>query len=70
MYMQAQHVVEPEKEDSWFTIGGYYDDTLLRDAKSPSGWILTVVKLTVLWRKGQESIMQLARSEGHRLLNS
>ena len=70
MYMQAHHVFEPEKEDSWFTIGGYYDDTLLRDAKSPSGWNLTGVKLTVLWRKGQESIMQLARSEGHRLLNS
>jgi len=70
MYMQAHHVFEPEKKDSWFTIGGYYDDTLLRDAKSPSGWRLTGVKLTVLWRKGQESIMQLARSEGHRLLNS
>ena len=36
---------------------GYYDDTLLRDAKSPSGWNLTGVKLTVLWRKGQESII-------------
>ena len=70
MYMQAHHVFEPEKEDSWFTIGGYYDDTLPRDAESPSGWKLTGVKLTVLWRKGQESIMQLARSEGHRLLNS
>ena len=70
MYMQAHHVFEPEKEDSWFTIGGYYDDTLTRDAESPSGWKLTGVKLTVLWRKGQESIMQLARSEGHRLLNS
>ena len=23
MYMQAHHVFEPEKEDSWFTIGGY-----------------------------------------------
>ena len=70
MYMQAHHVFEPEKEDSWFTIGGYYDDTLTRDAESPSGWKLTGVTLTVLWRKGQESIMQLARSEGHRLLNS
>ena len=28
MYMQAHHVFEPEKEDSWFTIGGYYDDKL------------------------------------------
>jgi hypothetical protein len=70
MYMQAHHVFEPEKEDSWFTIGGYYDDSLARDIESPSGWKLTGVKLTVLWRKGQESIMQLARSEGHRLLSS
>ena len=65
MYMQAHHVFEPEKEDSWFTIGGYYDDTLLRDAK----FEFNRVKLTVLWRKGR-IIMQLARSEGHRLLNS
>ena len=24
MYMQAHHVFEPDEEDSWFTIGGYY----------------------------------------------
>ena len=70
MYMQAHHVFEPDKEDSWFTIGGYYDDKLVRNDQSPSGWKLRSVKLTVLWRKGRESIMQLARSEGHRLLNS
>ena len=51
MYMQAHHVFEPDKEDSWFTIGGYYDDKLVRDDESPSGWKLTGVTLTVLWRK-------------------
>ena len=70
MYMQAHHVYEPDKDDSWFTIGGYYDDTLVRDAESPTGWKLTSVKLTVLWRKGEESIMQQARSKGQQLLRN
>jgi len=70
MYMQAHHVFEPERKDSWFTIGGYYDDTLVRDGESPTGWKLTGVKLTVLWRKGNDSIMPIARSAGHRILEN
>ena len=68
MYMQAHHVFEAEKEDSWFTIGGYYDDMLVRNDQSPTGWLLTGVTLTVLWRKGTDSIMEQARSKGHTLL--
>lgn len=70
MYMQAHHVFEPENQDSWFTIGGYYDDELARDDKSPTGWKLTGVKLTVLWRKGDDSIMQEARTKGKQLLRN
>tara|TARA_B100000214_G_C23551648_1_gene438725 strand:- start:244 stop:504 length:261 start_codon:yes stop_codon:yes gene_type:complete len=69
MYMQAHHVFESDKEDSWFTIGGYYDDKLVRDDQSPTGWKLTSVTLTVLWRKGNDSIMPMARSKGKQLLS-
>ena len=70
MYMQAHHVFEPDEEDSWFTIGGYYDDKLVRDDQSPTGWKLTGVTLTVLWRKGNDSIMPKARAKGKQLLSN
>jgi hypothetical protein len=41
MYMQAHHVYEPEDASSWFTIGGYYDDTLVRSVDGPAGWLIT-----------------------------
>jgi|TARA_B100000902_G_scaffold392861_1_gene445974 hypothetical protein len=69
MYMQAHHVYEPDKEGSWFTLGGYYDDTLIRSDDSPTGWMLSGVKLTVLWRKGDESIMAIAREKGRESLS-
>ena len=68
MYMQAHHVYEPDKDDSWFTLGGFYDDSLVRSDLSPTGWLLTGVKLTVLWRKGDHSIMALAREKGRETL--
>ena len=70
MYMQAHHVYEPDKEGSWFTLGGYYDDTLIRSDSSPTGWELTGVKLTVLWRKGDPSIMEESRALGRKLLGN
>ncbi len=69
MYMQAHHVYEPDKEGSWFTLGGYYDDTLIRSDASPTGWLLDGVKLTILWRKGDESIMAIAREKGRKSLS-
>lgn len=61
MYMQAHHVFDPDDAASWFTIGGYYDDTLVRDTHGPAGWLLTGVTLTVLWRMGDPAIMVAAR---------
>ncbi|MEM7288290.1 MAG: nuclear transport factor 2 family protein [Actinomycetota bacterium] len=60
MYMQAAHFLfdDPEPE---FTIGGYYDDRLLRTG---SGWRVTAVTLTVWWRRGNEAIMPVARERG------
>ncbi|MCI4337577.1 MAG: nuclear transport factor 2 family protein [Thermoplasmata archaeon] len=65
MSMQAHHVYDPEDPASWFTVGGYYDDTLER---IDGQWLLTGVRLTVTWRAGDPAIMNLARAAGHRLL--
>lgn len=63
MYVQATHVLDPNDPASIYTIGGYYDDELVRDGDR---WILTGVKLTVLWRTGEPSIMATARAAGLR----
>ncbi|MGA9278182.1 nuclear transport factor 2 family protein [Ilumatobacter sp.] len=67
VYMQAAHflwaddLVErtgdavPE-----FTIGGFYDDRLVRCADDR--WRIDAVRLTVWWRRGNERIMELART--------
>lgn len=61
MYMQAHHVYDARDPDSWFTIGGYYDDVLARSEAGPAGWLITGVTLTVLWRRGDPSVMETAR---------
>jgi len=55
--MQAVHMLgdDPEPE---FTIGGYYDDQLVR---TTNGWRLNAVTLTVTWRRGNPDIMRRAR---------
>jgi len=65
MYVQAHHVFDPTNAASWYTIGGYYDDTL---ARVNGRWLLTGVRLTVTWRAGDPGIMDLARAEGNRRL--
>ena len=64
MYVQAHHVYRADDPASWYTIGGYYDDTLVRSADGPAGWLLTGVTLTVLWRRGDPGIMSLAAADG------
>ena len=65
MSVQAYHVFDPDDPASWYTIGGYYDDTLER---VDGQWLLTGVRLTVTWRAGDPAIMGLARAAGTRLL--
>lgn len=64
MYMQAHHVYDPGDPASWFTIGGFYDDTLTRSSDGPAGWLITGVTLTVLWRMGDATIMARAVADG------
>jgi hypothetical protein len=67
MYVQAHHVHDPDDPASWYTIGGYYDDTLLRVDGS---WLLTGVCLTIVWQAGERAIMERARAAGQRLLGT
>jgi len=57
MYMRAAHFLfdDPEPE---FTIGGYYDDRLVR---VDGEWKITAVTLVVWWRTGNPQIMVRAR---------
>lgn len=57
MYMQAVHMLTDDPEPE-FTIGGYYDDQLVR---TTNGWRLNAVTLTVTWRRGNPDIMRRAR---------
>jgi len=66
MYMQAHHVYDPDDSASWYTVGGYYDDTLVR---VDSRWLLSGVRLTTTWRAGDPAIMERARAAGNRLLD-
>jgi hypothetical protein len=65
VYVQAHHVFDPTDATSWYTVGGYYENTLERiDGR----WLLTGVRLTVTWRAGDPGIMEFARVEGDRQL--
>jgi SnoaL-like domain len=59
MYMQAHHVLDPNDPASWYTIGGYYDDVLIRESGT---WHIAAVTLNVLWQRGDASIMVKARA--------
>ena len=66
MYMQAVHILA-DHPDPEFTIGGYYDDRLVRTA---DGWQIEAVTLTVWWRRGNAAIMPIAAERGAALLEA
>ena len=53
VYLVAEHVLG----DHWFTIGGYYQDRLVR---AGDGWLITGKKLVVTWTRGDRGILELA----------
>jgi len=57
MYMQAEHFLQNTGGDPSFTIGGWYQDRLV---KTDGGWKIAAVKLNILWNRGNPNIMQLA----------
>jgi hypothetical protein len=64
IYMQAAHFLEdwPAPE---FTIGGYYDDRLVRTS---AGWRISAFTLTVWWRRGDDALMVEAAQRGQKSL--
>lgn len=63
MYVRAHHVLDPDDPESYYTVGGYYRNRLVRDG---SDWKLVRVNLNVTWRLGQPAIMGAARAAGAR----
>lgn len=61
MYMQAEHIHDPADRDSWYTIGGYYTDRLVREG---GAWRIASVKLTIFWRRGDPQCMVRAAQQG------
>ena len=66
VYMQAAHFLWRDdledatgSSDPEFTIGGCYDDHLVRGGDDDR-WHVDAVRLTVWWRRGNEAIMKLA----------
>lgn len=57
MYMQAAHFLQTSSGSPEYTIGGYYNDRLVR---TPKGWLISAVTLNVLWHRGNPDIMRLA----------
>jgi hypothetical protein len=67
MYVQAEHVLDHDEPDSWFTLGGRYDDRMVR---TEAGWRIESVTLTILWRRGRADIMDLAIERGKAALGA
>jgi hypothetical protein len=54
MYVQAEHLRTVGDRQVAYTVGGFYTDTLVR---TPAGWRLHQVRLTVRWERGDKRIM-------------
>jgi len=61
MYMQAEHVHNLRDPDSWYTIGGFYTDHLVRKG---GRWLIDSVTLTIFWRRGDPECMVRAAAQG------
>jgi 3-phenylpropionate/cinnamic acid dioxygenase small subunit len=60
-YVQAQHVLRDVLDadgDSTFTLGGYYQNDLVRTS---DGWKIRRCRLTVMWTTGDRHLFALAR---------
>lgn len=57
-YVRADHVVVDEGVTRVFTLGGRYDDGLVRTS---DGWRIAAKRLIVGWLEGDPGVMQVAR---------
>ena len=61
MYVRAHHVLDPDDPRAFYTVGGYYQNSLV---KTDGSWLLSEIKLTVTWRAGDPGVMARARIRG------
>jgi hypothetical protein len=59
IYVVAEHFLTNPDGDHWHTMGGLYRASLSRFAE---GWRIRKLQLTVIWKRGNPQIMDLARS--------
>jgi hypothetical protein len=64
-YMTARHVINSDGVSDYYLIGGYYTNRLVR---TPAGWKLRAVTLTVTWIDGNPEIRKLAHERGRKRL--
>ena len=55
--LQAVHILQNERGDGEYTVGGWYDIELSR---LPEGWRIRRYKLTVSWARGNRDILRIA----------
>ncbi|MBW2444356.1 MAG: nuclear transport factor 2 family protein [Deltaproteobacteria bacterium] len=55
--VQAQHYLPNDDVADLYTLGGYYEDRLVRDAES---WKIRACRLTVTWTRGDRSLFDRA----------
>jgi hypothetical protein len=46
------------ERDAWFDVGGYYREELVR---VDGVWLLSCLALTILWKRGRDDVMAIAR---------
>jgi hypothetical protein len=61
MYLQAEHVLDPDDSSAWFTVGGYYSN---RATRINGRWLLSGVTLTIRWRRGRPDVLTIAAERG------
>jgi hypothetical protein len=64
-YMRAEHFVLTTEGENYYTMGGYYINRLVR---TPDGWKLAAVTLTVTWNRGNRHVLRLAARRGRERL--
>jgi hypothetical protein len=61
MYLQAEHILDPDDPSAWFTVGGYYSNRVVR---IEGRWLLCGVTLTIRWRRGRPDVLTIAAERG------
>ncbi|WP_032368987.1 MULTISPECIES: nuclear transport factor 2 family protein [Nocardiaceae] len=67
VYVVAEHMLRTGGDSKFYTLGGFYEDTLIR---INGKWLLTDMRLAVTWSRGDRSILAEAMQRGATALGS